>query len=93
MRELMGESAAQVVDINTFIASIGDAMQQISANDEVTRATEESHAVLDVSGINYGALALRARPRAVPQPDHRRQRDLPRATSTSCGGSSGRTRT
>jgi beta-galactosidase len=54
MRELLGESAEQVVDINTFIASIGDAMQQISANDEVTRATEESHAVLDVSGINYG---------------------------------------
>jgi beta-galactosidase/beta-glucuronidase len=54
MRELLGESAAQVVDINTFIASIGDAMMQISTNDEVTRATEEAHAVLDVSGINYG---------------------------------------
>jgi beta-galactosidase len=54
MRELMGESAGEVVDINTFIAAIGDTMMQISANDEVTRATEESHAVLDVSGINYG---------------------------------------
>ena len=54
MRELLGESAEQVVDINTFIAAIGDTMQQISATDEVTRATEESHAVLDVSGINYG---------------------------------------
>jgi len=54
MRELLGDSAAQVVDINTFIASIGDAMMQVSANDEVTRATEESHSVLDVSGINYG---------------------------------------
>jgi beta-galactosidase len=54
LRELMGDAAEQVVDINTFIASIGDAMMQISANDEVTRATEESHAVLDVSGINYG---------------------------------------
>ena len=42
MRELLGESAAQVVDINTFIASIGDVMQQISANAEVTRATEVS---------------------------------------------------
>jgi len=54
LRELLGDAAEQVVDINTFIASIGDAMMQVSANDEVTRATEESHAVLDVSGINYG---------------------------------------
>jgi beta-galactosidase len=29
-------------------------MMQVSTNDEVTRATEESHALLDVSGINYG---------------------------------------
>jgi beta-galactosidase len=52
--ELLGDATEQVVDINTFIASIGDAMMQVSANDEVTLATEESHAVLDVSGINYG---------------------------------------
>src|SRR3954454_985378 len=52
--EVLGDAATQVVDINTFIATIGDAMMQVSANDEVTRATEESHALLDVSGINYG---------------------------------------
>jgi beta-galactosidase len=52
--EVLGDAAKQVVDINTFIASIGDAMMQVSANDDVTRATEESHALLDVSGINYG---------------------------------------
>jgi hypothetical protein len=54
LSELMGDAAGQVVDINTFIASIGDAMMQVSAAEEVTRATEESHSVLDVSGINYG---------------------------------------
>jgi beta-galactosidase len=52
--EVLGDAAKQVVDINTFIATIGDAMMQVSTNDEVTRATEESHALLDVSGINYG---------------------------------------
>jgi len=52
--ELLGDTAHEIVDINTFIATIGDAMMQISADDRVTQATEESHSVLDVSGINYG---------------------------------------
>jgi hypothetical protein len=52
--ELMDDAAGQEMDVNTLIAAMGDVMQQVSASEEVTRATEESHSVLDVSGINYG---------------------------------------
>ena len=52
--DLMGDAAGQDMDLNTMIASIGDAMLRMSAADEVTAATEESHSVLDVSGVNYG---------------------------------------
>jgi beta-galactosidase len=40
-------------DVNTMIAALGQIMNQLSASDMVTLATEESAAVLDVVGWNY----------------------------------------
>ena len=42
------------VDVNTMIANMGAMFGRISASDQVTEATEESAAVLDVVGFNYG---------------------------------------
>jgi beta-galactosidase len=53
-RDLMGDGAAPDADVNTMIAAMGDMFLKVSASKEVTRATEESHAVLDVAGVNYG---------------------------------------
>ncbi|SBS72189.1 glycoside hydrolase family 2 TIM barrel-domain containing protein [uncultured Microbacterium sp.] len=40
--------------VNTFMNAAGDMMNQISASELVTHATEESFSVLDVAGLNYG---------------------------------------
>ena len=42
LAEMLGDAAGQDADVNTMIAAIGDVMQQISASEAVTRATEES---------------------------------------------------
>ena len=42
--------------------------------------------VLDIAGINYGEARYVLGPRPVPEPDHRRHRDLPRLASTATGG-------
>ena len=52
--ELLGTEGAEETDVNTLIAAIGDVMLQVSASEEVARATEESASVLDVTGYNYG---------------------------------------
>lgn len=41
-------------DLNAMITSIGDRMSQLSATEGVTKRTEESFGVLDISGVNYG---------------------------------------
>src|SRR4029453_6122279 len=51
---LTGGRAERHLDANTMIATMGVMMGQISASDVVTQATEESAAVLDVVGFNYG---------------------------------------
>src|SRR4051794_1560551 len=53
LEDLMGGAADEGGDVNTMIASMGEVMQQVGASDEVTRATEESHSMLDVAGLNY----------------------------------------
>ncbi|MER6007863.1 glycoside hydrolase family 2 TIM barrel-domain containing protein [Nonomuraea angiospora] len=40
--------------VNGMMTQAGAMMNQISASEEVTRRTEESFAVLDVAGLNYG---------------------------------------
>ena len=55
--------------------------------------TAESYDVLDVAGHELHGGPLRDRPRAVPEPGHRRLGDLRRTRSTGCGGSSATTRT
>jgi len=90
--EVLGDAAKQVVDINTFIATIGDAMMQVSTNDEVTRATEESHALLDVSGINYGHSRYERDRDLFPDRIIVGTETFP-TTSPSSGGSSGTTGT
>lgn len=40
--------------VNGMMTQVGDMMNQISASDMVTARTEESFAVLDVAGMNYG---------------------------------------
>ena len=52
--ELLGTEGGEETDVNTLIAAIGDVMLQVSASEEVARATEESASVLDVTGYNYG---------------------------------------
>ena len=51
--ELIGD-ASEGGDVNATIAAIGEQFQQISVSEAVTRATEESASILDVTGINYG---------------------------------------
>ncbi|MEU5345398.1 glycoside hydrolase family 2 TIM barrel-domain containing protein [Streptomyces sp. NPDC020766] len=41
-------------DINSLITALGEKINEFSASQLVSERTEESHAVLDVSGINYG---------------------------------------
>lgn len=48
------ESPAGDFDVNAFIANIGQQMSLISSRPTATERTEESFAVLDVAGINYG---------------------------------------
>jgi beta-galactosidase len=52
--EVLGGQADEPQDVNTMIATLGDAMNQLSASEPVTEATEESAAMLDVVGFNYG---------------------------------------
>ncbi|WP_017609048.1 glycoside hydrolase family 2 TIM barrel-domain containing protein [Nocardiopsis xinjiangensis] len=40
--------------VNTMMAGFGQMMGQIQASEHATRRTEESYAVLDVAGMNYG---------------------------------------
>jgi beta-galactosidase len=40
--------------VNGMMAQVSEMMNQLSASEEVTRRTEESFAVLDVAGLNYG---------------------------------------
>lgn len=40
--------------VNALMSGLNDLMGQISASDLVAKATEESFAVLDVAGLNYG---------------------------------------
>ena len=54
-----------------------DMLNAISSSDLVTRRTAESLSVLDVAGINYAEARYVAGQGPVPEPDHRRQRDLP----------------
>ncbi|WP_210236897.1 hypothetical protein, partial [Mesorhizobium sp. M8A.F.Ca.ET.182.01.1.1] len=41
-------------DVNTAMADMGDVMTGLIASDLVTDRTEESFAVLDAAGFNYG---------------------------------------
>ncbi|ABW12633.1 glycoside hydrolase family 2 sugar binding [Parafrankia sp. EAN1pec] len=45
----------QTGGLNTMMASIGDVLDQINASEIVSERTREAHAVVDVSGLNYGA--------------------------------------
>jgi hypothetical protein len=52
--EIMGAGATdQPEDVNAMMAGLGQMMNQLSASDMVTLATEESAAVLDLVGFNY----------------------------------------
>lgn len=50
--EILGEIAA--TDPNTMMAGLGAQMAAANASELITRSTEESAAVLDVVGFNYG---------------------------------------
>ena len=50
--EILGEIAA--TDPNTMMAGLGTQMAAANASELITRSTEESAAVLDVVGFNYG---------------------------------------
>jgi hypothetical protein len=41
-------------NVNDLMASLGDALNHVSASDEVSAKTEESFGVLDIAGVNYG---------------------------------------
>lgn len=47
----MGDTES--MGINTFMANVGEAMNQLGSSEVVTERTEESFAVLDIAGMNY----------------------------------------
>jgi beta-galactosidase len=53
MKAQSGEESAGG-GVNTMMVQLGSMMRQISASDAVTTRTEESFAVLDIAGMNYG---------------------------------------
>ncbi len=54
MDELAADQQGDVAGLNEMLAAdLGDVMNQMALGDNVTRRTAESHAVLDVVGLNY----------------------------------------